>query len=154
MTLYLLRHAKAGSRSSWDGEDRLRPLSGTGRRQAARIAESLAGLPFARVLSSPYTRCTETVAPVAGSRGLAVEETDALAEGALLPDVLALVGAVSAGGAVLCSHGDVIPMLLDHFASTGLELGPEPACKKGSIWVIDTDVPEHPMARYLEPPLS
>ena len=82
MTLYLVRHAKAGSRSSWDGDDRLRPLTKMGRREAEGIADLLRDAPLERVLSSPYVRCTETVAPLAARRGLEVEEHDALAEGA------------------------------------------------------------------------
>lgn len=152
MTLYLLRHAKAGSRSSWSGDDRLRPLSGAGRRQAVLISEALADLPITRILSSPYARCVETAALVAEPHGLRVEEAVALAEGAPLPDVLALADAVAAEEAVLCSHGDVIPMLLEELASTGIDLGPEPRCQKGSIWIVEAGASCPPPARYVPPP--
>ena len=39
--LFLVRHAKAGSRTDWDADDFARPLTGKGRRQAAAIAERL-----------------------------------------------------------------------------------------------------------------
>lgn len=152
MTLYLVRHAKAGDRSSWNGDDRLRPLSKPGRRQALLLADVLAEGSFASIVSSPYVRCTETVEPLAERRGLDVEEHDALAEGAWLSDVLLLVEKVIEGGAVLCSHGDVIPMLLEHYESLGVDLGPEPACAKGSTWVLDTADGKVAGARYLSPP--
>lgn len=152
MTLYLVRHAKAGDRSSWDGDDRLRPLSKPGRNQARLLVDLLAEGSFARIVSSPYARCTETVEPLAEKRGLHVEVYDALAEGSWLPDVLLLVDKVIEAGAVLCSHGDVIPMLLEHYESLGVDLGPEPACAKGSTWVLDTADGKVNRARYLPPP--
>ena len=39
MTVFLIRHAKAGDRDSWRDDDRLRPLSGRGHLQARVLAE-------------------------------------------------------------------------------------------------------------------
>ena len=39
--LYLLRHAKAGERRLWDGDDVERPLSAKGRKQSDLLAERL-----------------------------------------------------------------------------------------------------------------
>ena len=39
MTVYLVRHAKAGERGVWDGDDQLRPLSGRGHLQARGLLE-------------------------------------------------------------------------------------------------------------------
>ena len=152
MTLYLLRHAMAVSRPSWEAGDHLRPLSRLGLRQAAALADLLADRPVARISSSPYVRCTETVGPLAERRGIAVEESPALAEGAPLAGVLALVGDLVGCDAVLCSHGDVIPVLLEHYASLGVDLGPEPACTKASTWVITTNGSRIVSACYLRPP--
>lgn len=152
MTLYLVRHAKAGSRASWQGDDRLRPLSARGQRQAEAIAELLTGQPFGRVVTSPYVRCSQTVAPLAERRALDVEEHESLAEGADLAAVLALVDGLLGCGAVICSHGDVIPMLLDHLSSLGLDLGPEPECAKASTWILDSVGPVVNAARYVPPP--
>ena len=41
MTVYLVRHAKAGDRDSWREDDRLRPLSGRGRLQARALVDVL-----------------------------------------------------------------------------------------------------------------
>ena len=51
MTLYLVRHGDAGSRSAWDGNDRDRPLNGRGRTQADRLRDRYRKRPIERVLS-------------------------------------------------------------------------------------------------------
>jgi len=152
VTLYLLRHAMAASRSSWPARDQLRPLSELGRRQADALAERLAGIPLGHIISSPYARCTETVTPLSKRCGLAVEVSATLAEGAPPAGVLGLIGGVAGCDALLCSHGDVIPALLEHYASLGVDLGPEPECTKASVWVIETDGSRVVTARYLAPP--
>ena len=81
MTVILVRHAAAGERSRWSGDDRLRPLDERGRRQATELAEALASRGVERVLTSPYVRCRQTVDPLAETLGLAVEERVELAEG-------------------------------------------------------------------------
>ena len=43
MSIFLVRHAKAGKRSHWDREDALRPLDDVGRRQALALAEGWLG---------------------------------------------------------------------------------------------------------------
>jgi 8-oxo-dGTP diphosphatase len=153
VTIYLVRHAKAGERRSWDGDDELRPLSGRGHKQAIGLLDVLADARFDRVLSSPYVRCIETVAPLAGARGVAIEPADALAEGASLEDALALVRKHAGNGAVLCTHGDVVPMLLQYYAERGVDVGKAPQWPKGSLWVLDTDATgEVRTARYVPPP--
>ncbi len=136
--IYLVRHAKAGDRSRWIGDDWLRPLTGEGRRQARELVERFSAERFTRIVSSPSARCLETVVPLAGAHSIAIEPHDALAEGAALSDTLKLVDECTIGGAVICSHGDVIPNVLGHFQATaGLDLGPNPRCPKGSVWIID-----------------
>jgi 8-oxo-(d)GTP phosphatase len=134
----LVRHATAGHRESWDGDDTLRPLDEQGVRQADGLVTRLAGWPIARILSSPYVRCVESVAPLAAARGLEVETTDALAEGTSARDVLALVE--NGDPVVLCTHGDVIEELLG-------EESP-----KGSTWVLDVDGLRVRRDSYLSPP--
>ena len=153
MTVYLVRHAKAGERGVWDGDDQLRPLSGRGHLQARGLLEVLEGAQFDRLLSSPYVRCMETVVPLSGERGVAIEPVDALAEGAALDEALALVGKHAAHGAVFCTHGDVVPMLLEHYANQGVDIGAAPQWPKGSTWALDTDATgEVTAVRYLPPP--
>ncbi|MGH2977341.1 MAG: SixA phosphatase family protein [Gaiellaceae bacterium] len=78
----LVRHASAGDRRDWAGDDRLRPLDARGRRQSAALVELLRPLEPRRIVSSPYVRCVQTVEPLAAALGRPVEQDDRLAEGA------------------------------------------------------------------------
>ena len=150
--LYLVRHAKAGNRLKWTGDDRLRPLTKPGRLQARGLVHLLEGRTLDRIVSSPSVRCLETVRPLARERGLPVEESEALVEGAQLAPALALLANVGDAPAVLCSHGDVIPLLVLHLAELGMVIEGDRDWKKGSTWVLDRDGDGFDRARYLPPP--
>jgi 8-oxo-dGTP diphosphatase len=108
--LLLVRHASAGDRDAWSGDDRARPLDERGRMQAARLPLVLSGHRIERVVSSPYARCVQTVEPLAASRGLQVEARAELAEGAGAEAVFAVAAETGAG--VLCLHGDALEEVL------------------------------------------
>jgi phosphohistidine phosphatase SixA/8-oxo-dGTP pyrophosphatase MutT (NUDIX family) len=150
--LYLLRHAKAGSRAPhWRGDDELRPLTVKGRRQAEGIAAAFRDRPVAEVLSSPSLRCVQTVEPLARLHGLDVRAVDWLAEGT--PVSVARSAIVDLPGpAVLCSHGDVIPELVLGLANEGIELDGPVAWKKASIWILERDEGFPSLLRYVPPP--
>ena len=152
-SLYLVRHAKAGSRSDWADDDRLRPLSKAGRRQANGLVKAFRGREVRRVISSPYVRCVQTVHPLALDRGLPVETSEALAEGASLDLVLSLLQATSYDDVVLCTHGDIVPAVVLHQAERGVEIRGEREWKKGSVWMLERRDGEVVRASYgLEPP--
>ena len=159
MTLLLVRHAEAVPRSSWKGADALRPLSAKGRRQASGLVQVL-GDQFAigRLASSPSLRCIETLSPLASMLSITLEVTDVLAEGVdPEPAVeLARKGATlpsSAGALVLCSHGDLIPAILDALhAQDGVDLGRQPRTQKGSTWVFEGKRGKFTTATYIPPP--
>lgn len=136
MPLYLVRHAKAGSRSGYDGPDHERPLTQKGRAQADAIAERLAPAGVPRVLSSPYVRCVQTLTPLADRLGLRVETTEALAEGAPFEPVLELL-AHAEDGTALCTHGDVLPDVLDALARRGTTIHEPVDLSKGVTWVLE-----------------
>ena len=150
MTVYVVRHARAGSRRAWKHDDTLRPLSKVGRAQAAAIATRLSRKSIEVVVSSPYVRCTATVEPVAAKRRIEVETSDALAEGARLSQALRLFEKVQDREAVLCTHGDVIEDLLDHLGRHGVKLR-DHRMEKGSIWVFDVGRDGVEKARYMPP---
>ena len=137
-TLYLIRHADAGSRSAWSGDDDLRPLSKKGRRQANGIADRLADAGLTRLVSSPSTRCVETLEPLGAALGLPVETDARLREGSDGPAALALAGELQALGdvAALCSHGDVIPDLLSELRIEGTTFHHQLTWPKASTWVL------------------
>lgn len=152
MPLILVRHAVAESRRGWEEPDLVRPLNDRGRKQADALVDQLASYPVSRVLSSPYLRCTQTVAPLAIAVAVDVEESDALAEG-MSRDAVELARALADSTAALCSHGDVIPRVLQTLViEDELDLGADPRWQKGSSWVLDSDGRRFTSARYLPPP--
>ncbi len=151
MTVYVVRHGKAGSRSAWTAPDDQRPLTKAGRKQAVALVEALEGAGVTRVLSSPYVRCRQTVEPLAERLRLPVDLADALEEGAPLVDTLALLDKLGDDSAVLCTHGDVVGELLDHCLRQGVRLEDD-RMEKGSTWVFDTEAGAIIAARYVPPP--
>jgi phosphohistidine phosphatase SixA len=125
VTSVLVRHASAGDRRHWDGDDRLRPLDPRGRRQAAELVALLEPVAVHRIVSSPYTRCVETVEPLAEALGLSVELDDRLAEGA----GQAAYALVQEDGVVCCTHGDVVDDLLGR----GLKKGAGVVLRAGEV---------------------
>lgn len=136
-TVALVRHAKAGKRSAWDGPDELRPLSRRGRLQSDRLAGILTAVRPQRLLSAPPVRCTATVQPLAERLGLSIETAAWAADdafdrtgrvGAAMVRQLARTGGVS----VVCSQGEAIPRILDAL------LGPtsDYATAKGAFWLL------------------
>jgi broad specificity phosphatase PhoE len=155
MTIYLVRHAKAGDRGQWQGDDWLRPLSRAGHSQARGLIDLLADARFDRVLSSRYVRCMETVVPIAGARRLPIEVEESLGEGGDLDAGLSVIRKHMTSGALLSSHGDVIPAVLASVAASGVDLGPDPRCPKGCVWVLDADGgTDVTSARYIAPPVA
>ena len=106
-SILLIRHAKAGSRSTWDGDDdSQRPLTPKGQRQAEALAARWHDRVTA-VQSSPFLRCVETITPLAARVGVEIEVLPMLAEGGYWPSVLEHLEATTASVAV-CTHGDVL----------------------------------------------
>lgn len=159
MTLLLVRHAEAMARSGWSGADELRPLSPRGRRQATGLVPVL-GDRFAlgRLVSSPSLRCIETLSPLAAVLGLTLEVSPVLAEGSEPEAAIEMgrSGATLPGGEgtlVLCTHGDLVPKLLDGLeASDGVDLGHSPRWQKGSTWVFEGKRRRFVSATYIPPP--
>src|SRR5829696_3443290 len=94
-TLYLIRHAHARDRSAWDGDDQERPLSEKGLRQAKNLRKVLVDVGVGRLISSPATRCVQTLEPVAKDLGLPVETRIELREGTDPTRMIALMEEVA-----------------------------------------------------------
>jgi 8-oxo-dGTP diphosphatase len=129
--LIVLRHAKATSRSHWDGEDALRPLTKVGVRQAASNVPTIAAWHPRRIVTSPAVRCVATVAPLAAAFGVTVKRSDKLSQdawesGTATAGIREVVGkrVRARKTAVLCSHGPVLPDVLREIAlATGTTMG-------------------------------
>lgn len=138
---FLVRHARAGKRDEWAGDDRRRPLDEKGLAQAETLAERLQGYPVTRLLSSPYDRCIQTLKPLAHRLGLPIEPRDELAEGESRPRAVGLILELGGAVAVLSTHGDVV----------GEVCGEDVPKKKGSVWVLEIDGVAVTPARYVAP---
>lgn len=152
VSLFVVRHAHAGQRSAWAGDDSLRPLSAKGEKQALSIADALVLHQPERILSSPAVRCTTTVEPLAERLGLTVEADQRLREGGGDGDVRSLLQDVRTTGAVLCSHGEVIAQILRQLVDDGME--PEQGLRwsKASTWVVGQRAHGWGTGTYLPPP--
>lgn len=138
-TLYLVRHAKAGERARWNGDDQLRPLSGKGRRQAVAVCERLhplvATAPQPVLVASPYIRCMQTLEPLAARLHTVVVPDERLMEGCDRQGTLDLIETLP-HGSVLCSHGDVIPDVMAALERRAADITCEPDWRKGTVWVL------------------
>lgn len=153
--VYLVRHAKARSRKRWTRPDDQRPLTRTGHEQAAALGTLLAGRPLARLVSSPYVRCMQTLEPLAEERRLPLETAKSLAEGAPPDAALSLaVESAQLGPTAICTHGDVIELLLEELARHDVPLETQDGIelKKGSIWILRVLDEEVVTAEYIPPP--
>lgn len=131
MTL-LVRHARAGSRNRWCGDDLLRPLDEGGLRRASELVELLAGYEITLIVSSPAMRCVQTVEPLALARGLVVEHWNELGEVEQSGGGRARVRALPGSAALLCGHGG-----LEH------SLSGAPRFRKGAVLVFDEALHVH-----------
>ena len=119
--IIVLRHGKAVPAGSWSGPDSTRPLEQTGLEQARSSAAMIAAYSPQKLVSSTAARCMSTIEPVATLTGLDIKATAAISQDAYEDgdaDVARIVSKRIAKRetAVLCSHGPVLPGILDEIA--------------------------------------
>ena len=133
--IYLVRHPHAGERRAWQGEDVDRPLSKTGWKQSQAVARRLSKRKITALYASPYVRCMQTLEPLGQRAGLPVQAEPRLFEHEPFEPVLDLINEVE-DGAVLCSHGDIIPAVINALVRRGMEVETPPDWGKASVWVL------------------
>ena len=144
----MVRHASAGSRSEWRGDDRARPLDNEGRRQAAGLVSVLRPWAVTEIVSADFSRCVQTVEPFAQTIGVTIRE-DPLFSEQCYPGhetkAVDLTRAMANGESAtcVCSQGDVIPDLLGRLADRDGLAAPTSAggrhvfkTKKGGVWAL------------------
>jgi 8-oxo-dGTP pyrophosphatase MutT (NUDIX family)/phosphohistidine phosphatase SixA len=135
--IVLLRHARAGKRSEWPGNDADRPLDPSGIEQARRLVPLLAYFAPDRIASADLARCVQTVEPLADELGLKVDADHVFADDAFGRAPTATEDAVLALAkpgkvSVVCSQGQTIPRLVEH-----LGRGVVPSdTRKAAFWVL------------------
>jgi 8-oxo-dGTP diphosphatase len=125
----LVRHASAGDRAAWEGDDRARPLDERGREQARDLVSRLAPFHVDAIYSSPAVRCIETVEPLASARGLQLLVRDELGEDRQWDDGGPLLRELAERDVVVCGHGG-----LEH------ALDDPPKWRKGAAFVLDNSL--------------
>jgi 8-oxo-dGTP diphosphatase len=154
----LVRHAKAGRKSRYHGDDRLRPLEKVGRTQAEALLGQLLAFGPTHVHSADRVRCEQTVAPLADELGVPTIIEPSLAEEAFIEDPkpgrrrIREIGSES-GIHVVCSQGKVIPPLLKWWsAHDGVKLPPA-RNRKASVWVLSMWEGKLVAANHIDSPL-
>jgi 8-oxo-dGTP diphosphatase len=153
--LLLVRHAPAGSKRHWHGDDRVRPLSPLGLVEAEALGPLLAPFGPTRIVSSPYLRCVQTVTPLATTLGVRIERSKRLVPSAGTSAEL-FVRRVSRKDndavVVLCTHGEVIADFQEHLSKSSPELfGDDRRREKGSVWILDRVEGRIVRSTYLPP---
>jgi 8-oxo-(d)GTP phosphatase len=141
--MLLLRHGSAGERLSSPGVDRFRRLDEAGRTIARQLAWAFADREITRIVSSPLARCVESVAPLAASRGLVVENRWELEPEASLNDLRILLDDLPET-ALVCTHREIFEKLL----------GWDVTCEKGGAWVLERNGSELVPTLYIAPPAA
>lgn len=166
--LIILRHGKAVPPEDWDGPDHTRPLMHRGLQQALHIAPGILAFGPTKIVSSTAARCKATTAPLSEGAGLPVKESKTLSQDAYESSGKKAFQAVEKRvskreAIVMCSHGPVIPQLVQaaatigHPASTN-QLREAADLKVGSFSVFhfskNTDIPHLVAIESHEPPES
>lgn len=155
VSVYLVRHVKAGVRKGGPDPDELRGISRTGRKQARALGAMLGDIGFTRLVSSPYLRCIQSLEPISDARGIDITIAPELSEGEGPSGAEAWALAAAADGpAALCTHGDVVRELVGALIERGTPVigDAEPGYAKAGTWRLGV---RHGLVReleYLPPP--
>lgn len=140
-TVLIVRHGTAGRKARYKGDDRKRPLDGTGRRQAKSLVPQLLAFGANEVYAADRVRCTQTVEPLAAALGVAIgceptltEEAYAKSPKAAHKRVLEI--ATHSDTPVICTQGKVIPYLIDWWCARDGVKPDKSRNRKGSTWVL------------------
>ncbi|MFT4044989.1 MAG: NUDIX hydrolase [Gordonia sp. (in: high G+C Gram-positive bacteria)] len=161
-TLVLVRHAKAGRRSRYRGDDKLRPLDTAGNTQAQALVPILSAFGVTTLHSADRTRCEQTLAPSAMALDVPIIRESALSEEAYRLDPAAAhdrireLAADTNGGKIIravCSQGKVIPPLMSWWTDHDDVVTPKARNRKASAWVIFTRHGRLVAADHVDSPL-
>lgn len=151
MAIYLVRHAKAGKKSQWKGPDLTRPLDELGRVQAKALAAKISEVAPTKLMSSPFLRCVQSLEDLSELTGLPVITDERLAEER---DVAAAIQLLEQAPdrAVICSHGDMIPAVIQILEGGGMTITSTPDWRKASVWVLERNMKSFISAAAWPPP--
>jgi 8-oxo-dGTP diphosphatase len=140
-TLIILRHTKALERGDWDEPDSQRTLDEVGFDQAQSLIKHLEPFAIDEVYTSDYTRCVQTVTPLAHSRGLSITAVPSLNEEIFHEDPVRSTSFANAlkqdeKNILICSHNPVIPTMLRGILNTKLKNKDLIKLEPGDAWIV------------------
>ena len=167
--LIILRHTSATPRASWAGEEAKRPLLPEGREQAKRLVSLLDAYGPKRLVTSPWTRCQQTVAPYSKKTKRTLIERSQLTELAnergprktknVIEDTFG-----QTKNALICSHRPALPTIIETFSKYAIKgitpaLAAEKTLSPGEFFVLRVTIGPRPKIIayeriYLESALS
>jgi 8-oxo-dGTP diphosphatase len=136
----LLRHGTALNRKQWSGEPAERPLTSAGLAEAEALAPLLAAYGDTTLVTSPKTRCVQTLTPTAEASGVELLREPALADDGD-PEAARswLRHAVKAQRPVIaCTHRPVLPELLGESSLGQVIRAGRRALDPAEAWVLHT----------------
>lgn len=140
-TVLIVRHATAGRRSRYKGDDRARPLDKNGRAQAESLVGQLLSFGATALYAADRVRCHQTIEPLAQELDVDIHNEPALTEEAYAGDHKATRNrvvdiATRAGTPVICTQGKVIPTLIAWWCERDNVRPETTGNRKGSTWVL------------------
>ncbi|OBG13362.1 NUDIX hydrolase [Mycolicibacterium celeriflavum] len=140
-TVLIVRHATAGSKSRFKGDDRKRPLDKNGRAQAESLVGVLLAFGADHLYAADRVRCVSTLEPLADELGATIDSDELLSEEAYAENRKAarrrfLEIADTAGTPVICTQGKVIPDLVEWWCERDGVRPDKSRNRKGSTWVM------------------
>ena len=140
-TVLVVRHATAGSKSRFSGDDTKRPLDKKGRAQAEALVGQLLAFGATDVYAGDRLRCHQTVEPLAEELGVKICNESSLTAEAYADNpkrgrrrVLEI--AALGHTPVICTQGVVIPDLIAWWCDRDGVRPDKSRNRKGSTWVL------------------
>lgn len=120
--LIVLRHAKATPRTDWNGAEAKRPLLPEGKTQAKRLVSILNAYSPKRLVTSPWSRCDQTIEPFAKTYKRKIIYRSQLTELSTVLSPRKTTHAVEAvfdstKSALICSHRPALPVITKTLAT-------------------------------------
>jgi 8-oxo-dGTP diphosphatase len=158
-TVLIVRHATAGRKARYKGDDRKRPLDKRGRTQAQSLVPQLLAFGATDLYAADRTRCVQTIEPLAEKMGRTITVEPTLTEEAYARNPKAaqkrtLEIAALGGTPVISTQGRVIPYLIQWWCERDGVKPDKSRNRKGSTWVLSLSDGKLIAADHLASPLA
>ncbi|MCH9709640.1 MAG: NUDIX hydrolase [Actinomycetia bacterium] len=158
-TVMIVRHATAGRKARYNGDDRTRPLDKHGRAQAESLVGQLLSFGAGELFAADRVRCRQTLDPLAEELGVTIRMEPKLTEEAYADNRKAtrqriLKIAATSANPVICTQGKVIPDLIAWWCERDGVRPDKSRNRKGSTWVMSLSGGRLVAADHIGSPLA